>query len=91
MFLNTRQGEAEGLQLIADALRANPEAAVALEALKAQKEVAQHLGQGSNTMILPTEATGFFGALGALKQFKGFVDGMPSTKEDDSDDPIEFA
>lgn len=88
--LKARQGEAEGLKAIADALRANPEAAVALEALKAQRDVAASLGKGSNTMILPTEATGLFGALGALKQFKGFTDSIPSTEEKDpNDDPIE--
>ena len=39
-----RQGEAEGLKAISEALKDSPDAAVALEALKAQQSVASSLG-----------------------------------------------
>ena len=79
--LKKRQGEAEGLKAISDALRESPDAAVALEALKAQQSVAASLGLGTNTMILPAESAGLFGALGALKQFKSFVGAGDSSSE----------
>ena len=51
-----------------DALRERPEALVALEALKAQAQVAESLGKSENALIIPSDVAGLFGALGAVKR-----------------------
>ena len=61
-----QEGIAQGFAAISNALRENPEAIVALETLKAQAKVAESLGNSSNTMIIPAETAGLFGAIGSI-------------------------
>ena len=60
-----QEGVAKGYHAIIESLASNPEAIVALESLKAQEKVAESLGNSENTIILPAEAAGLFGAFGA--------------------------
>lgn len=60
-----QEGIAKGYQAIVDALSKNAESIVALEALKAQASIAESLGKSNNTLIIPTEAAGLFGAVNA--------------------------
>jgi regulator of protease activity HflC (stomatin/prohibitin superfamily) len=60
-----QEGIAKGYQAIVDALSKNAESIVALEALKAQTSIAESLGKSNNTLIIPTEAAGLFGAVNA--------------------------
>ena len=41
---------------------------MALEALKAQAKVAESLGNSENTMIIPAETAGLFGAIGSIQK-----------------------
>jgi regulator of protease activity HflC (stomatin/prohibitin superfamily) len=66
-----QEGIAQGYAAIAAALRTAPESLVALEALKAQVGVAEQLGKSQNSMILPNEVAGLFGAIGALTNGMG--------------------
>jgi hypothetical protein len=50
------------------ALSKNPNAVVALETLKAQIEVANAIGQSNNTLIIPEETAGLFGAINSIKK-----------------------
>jgi regulator of protease activity HflC (stomatin/prohibitin superfamily) len=61
-----QEGIAQGYAAIAEALKAAPESLIAIEALKAQASVAESLGKSQNTMILPNEVAGLFGAIGTL-------------------------
>lgn len=61
-----REGLAQGYAAMVGALAESPEAVVALEALKSQISVAESIGNSENTLILPAEAAGIFGAVGAL-------------------------
>jgi len=61
-----REGIAQGYDAINKALKQKPEAVIALEALEAQKNVAKSLGESQNTLILPTETAGLFGAIGSI-------------------------
>jgi hypothetical protein len=60
-----QEGIAKGYQAIVDALTSQPEAIIALEALKTQANVAESLGKSDNTLIIPNEAAGLFGAVNA--------------------------
>ena len=60
-----QEGIAKGYQAIVDALTSKPEAIIALEALKTQANVAESLGKSNNTLIIPSEAAGLFGAVNA--------------------------
>jgi regulator of protease activity HflC (stomatin/prohibitin superfamily) len=62
------EGQAKGTEALSAALAKNPEAIVALEALKAQIEVASAIGQSNNTLIIPEETAGLFGALKAVNK-----------------------
>lgn len=61
-----QEGIAQGFAAIAKALQENPEAIVALEALKAQAKIAESIGNSSNALIIPSETAGLFGAIGSL-------------------------
>ena len=61
-----REGIAQGYDAINKALKQKPEAVIALEALEAQKNVAKSIGESQNTLILPTETAGLFGAIGSI-------------------------
>jgi len=67
-LLNSKEqeGKAQGFSAIAKALQNNPDAIVALEALKAQAQVAQSIGNSSNALIIPSETAGLFGAIAAV-------------------------
>ena len=68
-----REGEAAGLMAIAESLKAAPEAMIALEALKAQTQVAEGLGQSDGLLLVPNETAGLVGALGsAIKAWDRF-------------------
>jgi regulator of protease activity HflC (stomatin/prohibitin superfamily) len=66
-----QEGKAQGYAAMSAALRSAPESLIALEALRAQVGVADSLGKSQNTMILPTEVAGLFGAIGALSKGLG--------------------
>ena len=61
-----REGIARGYDAINKALKEKPEAVIAIEALEAQKSIAQSIGESNNTLILPTETAGLFGAIGSI-------------------------
>lgn len=61
-----QEGIAQGFAAISKAMQENPEAIVALEALKAQAKVAESLGNSENAMIIPAETAGLFGAIGSI-------------------------
>jgi len=61
-----QEGIAQGYAAIAQALKANPEAIVALEGLKAQAKIADSLGKSQNALIVPSETAGLFGAIASL-------------------------
>jgi len=63
-----QEGQAQGFASITAALASNPEAVVALEALKAQRSVAESLGNSQNALIVPNEVAGLFGAAAAAIQ-----------------------
>jgi regulator of protease activity HflC (stomatin/prohibitin superfamily) len=61
-----QEGQAQGYAAIVAALGDKGESIVALRALEAQEKVAQALGSGeSNTLVIPSDAAGLFGAFGA--------------------------
>lgn len=60
------EGEAKGIKAVAEAMRENPDAIVAIKALEAQQKIAEHLGKSNNMMILPTETAGLVGAVGSI-------------------------
>ena len=62
------EGQAKGTEALALALAKNPEAIVALEALKAQEKVAAAIGQSNNTLIIPEETAGLFGAIKSINK-----------------------
>jgi regulator of protease activity HflC (stomatin/prohibitin superfamily) len=61
-----QEGVAQGFAAISKAMKENPDAIVALEALKAQAKVAESLGKSDNAMIIPAETAGLFGAIGSI-------------------------
>lgn len=79
-----QEGIAQGFAAIARALEANPEAIVALEALKAQSKVAESLGNSSNALIVPSETAGLFGAIASVA--KGLELAKPTSKNQTSSD-----
>jgi len=62
------EGQAKGTEALAQAFAANPTAIVALEALKAQIEVAKAIGESDNTLIIPEETAGLFGAIESIRK-----------------------
>jgi regulator of protease activity HflC (stomatin/prohibitin superfamily) len=61
-----QEGQAQGYAAIVAALGDRGDSIVALRALEAQEKVAQALGEGaSNTLVIPNDAAGLFGAFGA--------------------------
>jgi len=68
-----QEGVAEGFAAISKALRENPESIVALESLKAQAKVADSLGKSENTLIIPTETAGLFGAIASVTKVLDIV------------------
>lgn len=60
------EGEAKGIKAVAEAMRENPDAIVAIKTLEAQQKIAEHLGRSGNMMILPTETAGLVGAAGSI-------------------------
>ena len=61
-----KEGEAKGFAAIAAALKEDANAIVALEALRAQEEVAKALGSSDNALIVPSETAGLFGAAASI-------------------------
>ena len=53
---------------IAKALEKAPNAYVALEALEAQKEVANAIGKSENSLIIPQETAGLAGAIKSVEK-----------------------
>lgn len=79
-----KEGMAQGFAAINKALEERPEAVVALQALEAQKHVAESIGQSDNALILPAETAGLFGAIGSIT--KGMaalsMSGLGQTRKD---------
>ena len=66
------EGQAKGTEALTAALEKNPQSIVALEALKAQKEVAQAIGKSQNTLIIPEETAGLVGAIKSIEKILAF-------------------
>jgi regulator of protease activity HflC (stomatin/prohibitin superfamily) len=62
-----QEGLAQGYKAIVEALSDSPEGLVALKALEAQEQVAKALGESNNTLIIPSETAGLFGAIGSIQ------------------------
>lgn len=60
------EGKAKGVEAMARALAKNPDAVVAMRTLEAQEEVAAHIGQSNNALIIPQETAGLFGAIKSI-------------------------
>ena len=60
-----QEGLAQGYEAICKAINDHPDAVVALESIKAQINVADSLGKSNNTLIVPSETAGLFGAVAA--------------------------
>lgn len=90
----TAQGEAESIRLVQEATASGLNAVrgvlgqtdgtqglIALEALKAQMQIAKNLASGENTKIfLPTDIAGLYGAVGGIKEvLKATADTSPKT------------
>jgi regulator of protease activity HflC (stomatin/prohibitin superfamily) len=71
-----QEGIAQGYAAISKALKENPEAIVALEALKAQAKIAESIGNSNNALIVPSDTAGLFGAFASLA--KGYEALKPS-------------
>lgn len=65
-----KEGEAKGFAAIATAIAQDPNTIVALQTLQAQERVAESLGRSNNTLIVPTETAGLFGAAASI--IKGY-------------------
>ena len=62
------EGQAKGTEALTAALEKDAQSIVALEALKAQKDVAQAIGRSQNTLIIPEETAGLFGAIKSIEK-----------------------
>lgn len=62
------EGQAKGTEALTKALEKNPQSIVALEALKAQKDVALAIGKSQNTLIIPDETAGLVGAIKSIEK-----------------------
>ena len=62
------EGQAKGAAALAKALEKAPNAYVALEALEAQKKVAEALGKSENSLIIPQETAGLAGAIKSVEK-----------------------
>ena len=62
------EGQAKGTEALSLALEKNPNAIVALEALKAQIDVAKAIGRSKNTLIIPEETAGIVGAIKSIQK-----------------------
>ena len=80
-----KEGMAQGFAAINKALEERPEAVVALQALEAQKHVAESIGQSDNVLILPTETAGLFGAIGSITKGMAALSssGLGQTRKDE--------
>jgi regulator of protease activity HflC (stomatin/prohibitin superfamily) len=65
-----KEGEAKGFAAIVEALSNDPNAIIALQALRAQENVADSLGKSNNALIIPSETAGLFGAAASI--LKGY-------------------
>ena len=74
-----QEGVAKGYEAIINSLSTNPEVIVALESIKAQEKVAESIGRSENTLIMPSEMAGLFGAFGAAA--KGIALLKPESKK----------
>ena len=61
-------GQAKGAAAIAKALEKAPDAYVALQALEAQKDVADAIGKSENSLIIPQETAGLAGAIKSIEK-----------------------
>ena len=62
------EGQAKGAAALAKALEKAHNAYVALEALEAQKKVAEALGKSENSLIIPQETAGLAGAIKSVEK-----------------------
>ena len=74
------EGQAKVTESLARALEKNPNAVVALEALKAQIDVAEAIGKSENTLIIPEETAGLFGAIKSITKVLDIKVNKESTK-----------
>ena len=77
-----REGEAQGIQAISDALQRSPQALLALESIKQQPEIAKGLAGSNGLMIVPSETAGLLGA--AASMVKG-LEAMRARGNDEDD------
>ena len=76
------EGKAKGVAAMAAALQKNPEGIVALKALEAQMKVAEHIGKSNNSIIIPSETAGLFGAIGSVKHVLAMLKDKESKTSD---------
>ena len=62
------EGQPKGAAAIAKALEKAPDAYVALQALEAQKDVADAIGKSENSLIIPQETAGLAGAIKSIEK-----------------------
>tara|TARA_Y100001970_G_scaffold19571_1_gene22164 strand:+ start:1308 stop:2264 length:957 start_codon:yes stop_codon:yes gene_type:complete len=62
------EGQAKGAAAIAKALEKAPDAYVALQALEAQRDVADAIGKSKNSLIIPQETAGLAGAIKSIEK-----------------------
>ncbi|MBT6175001.1 MAG: SPFH/Band 7/PHB domain protein [Flavobacteriales bacterium] len=66
-----REGEAQGLKAITEALQQQPEALLKLEAIKQQPEIAKGLAASNGLLVVPSDVAGLIGATATmLKSFE---------------------
>jgi regulator of protease activity HflC (stomatin/prohibitin superfamily) len=66
-----QEGMAKGYAAIASALTSNGDAIIALESLKAQQGIAESLGKSQNSLIIPSDVAGLFGAFASVAKGVG--------------------
>lgn len=66
-----QEGMAKGYAAIVNALSTNGDVIIALESLKAQQGIAESLGKSQNSLIIPSDVAGLFGALTAVAKGVG--------------------
>ena len=70
-----REGEAQGLRAITEALKESPQALLTLESIKQQPEVAKGLAKSDSLIVVPTETAGLVGSAATLlKSFNAITE-----------------
>jgi regulator of protease activity HflC (stomatin/prohibitin superfamily) len=68
-----REGEAQGLRAISDALRESPQALLSLESIKQQPEIAKGLASSDGLLVVPAETAGLIGVAATMVKSLGVI------------------